>query len=144
MAVDDKYKAWLANPEASDDNVDDPIYYWHSKRFQYPKLSTMALDFLTVQPMSAECERLFSAAGQMVTPLRTQLDAQVIEMCQVLRSWLRAGVITELDQFLLLFDKEQEALKTARMVDEEYREWVMRWLTKDADSLLEAEARWDI
>ncbi|KAM5529009.1 hAT family dimerization domain protein [Fusarium oxysporum f. sp. phaseoli] len=53
----------------------------------------MALVFLTIQPMSAECERLFSAAGRMVTPLRSRLEAQVIGTCQVLRSWLRAGII---------------------------------------------------
>ena len=61
----------------------------------------MALDFLTIRPMSAECERLFAAAGRMVTPLRSPLDADIIGMCQVLRSWLRAGVIEGLDVMLL-------------------------------------------
>ena len=61
----------------------------------------MALDFLTIQPMSAECERLFAAAGRMVTPLRSRLDADIIGMCQVLRSWLRAGVIDDLDELFL-------------------------------------------
>ncbi|KAI1105704.1 hypothetical protein F4804DRAFT_118810 [Jackrogersella minutella] len=38
----------------------------------------MALDFLTIHPMSSEYERLFSAAGRMVTPLRKNLDAPTI------------------------------------------------------------------
>uniref|UniRef100_A0A0D2XRS9 HAT C-terminal dimerisation domain-containing protein n=1 Tax=Fusarium oxysporum (strain Fo5176) TaxID=660025 RepID=A0A0D2XRS9_FUSOF len=38
----------------------------------------MALDLLSVPPMSAECERLFSVAGQMVSPLRTRLEASTI------------------------------------------------------------------
>ena len=54
-----------------------------------------------IQPMSAECERLFSAAGRMVTPLRSRLDANTIGMTQTLRSWLQAGLIDELDPILL-------------------------------------------
>ncbi|KAM4060057.1 polyketide synthase dehydratase [Hirsutella rhossiliensis] len=56
----------------------DPYEYWHTRRFKYPKLSRKALDLLTVAPMSAECERLFSVAGQMVTRLRSRLDALTI------------------------------------------------------------------
>ena len=29
----------------------------------------------------------------MVTPLRNRLDAETIELCQVLRSWYRAGIL---------------------------------------------------
>src|SRR5271170_8057732 len=48
-----------------------------------------------------ECERLFSAAGRMIAPLRSRLDANTIGMAQTLRSWLRAGLIDELDPILL-------------------------------------------
>jgi hypothetical protein len=107
----DEYEAWCSTWEATDTAVRDPIAYWHDKRFQYPRLSRMALDFLTIQPMSAECERLFSAAGLMVTPLRNQLEANTIEICQVLRSWLRAGIIDELDPLLVsVIEEEAEAL----------------------------------
>ena len=50
--------------------------------------------------MSAEFERLFSAAGRMVSALRTDLDAETIEICQVVRSWYRAGIIKDLDPLL--------------------------------------------
>jgi hypothetical protein len=66
----------------------------------------MALDFLTIQPMSAECERPFPAAGRMVTPLRSRLEAQVIGTCQILRSWLRAGIIRDLDPFFVSVAEE--------------------------------------
>ena len=33
----------------------------------------------------------------MVTPLQSRLDADMIGMCQVLRSWLRGGLIDDLD-----------------------------------------------
>ena len=60
--------------------------------------------------MSAECERLFSATGLMVTALRSQLEANTIKICQVLRSWLRAGIIDELDPVLV--SVAEEGLKT--------------------------------
>ena len=70
----------------------------------------MALNFLTIQPMSAEYKRLFSAAGLMVTTLRSQLEANTIKIYQVLRSWLRASIIDELDPVLI--SVAEEGLKT--------------------------------
>jgi hypothetical protein len=88
------------------------IQCWHDGlRFKYPRLSRMALDFLTTQPMSAECERLFSAVGLMVTPQRNRLEAHVVGICQVLRSWLRAGIIDEPDPiFNFEMDKANQQL----------------------------------
>lgn len=97
----DELELWQSSWEDGEGDVRDPLEYWHERRRRYPRLSQMALDFLTIQAMSAECERLFSAAGRMVTPLRSRLDADVIGMCQVLRSWLREGVIEDLDALLV-------------------------------------------
>jgi hypothetical protein len=55
----------------------------------------MALDFLTIQTMLAECERIFSAAGKMVVAERNRLEVEAIAMCQVLRLWYLAGVIKD-------------------------------------------------
>uniref|UniRef100_A0A0D2YIF5 HAT C-terminal dimerisation domain-containing protein n=1 Tax=Fusarium oxysporum (strain Fo5176) TaxID=660025 RepID=A0A0D2YIF5_FUSOF len=112
---EDEYLHWITHCESGDGSINDPLAYWHEKRFKYPNLSRMALDFLTIQPMSAECERLFSAAGRMVNPLRYQLEAQIIGMCQVLRSWLRAGIIHELDPFFISVDEEKVDLELAQI-----------------------------
>jgi hypothetical protein len=56
---------------------------------------------MIVPAMSAEVERLFSAVGLMVTPLRNRLDASTIGLIQTLRSWLKAGIIDSLDEILL-------------------------------------------
>lgn len=61
----DEYEACMETPQATDISIQDPIQYWHDLRFKYPRLSRMVLDFLTILPMSAECESLFLAAGLM-------------------------------------------------------------------------------
>jgi hypothetical protein len=57
----------------------------------------MALDLLSVPSMSAECERLFGVAEQMVPPLRTRLEASTIGIAQTLRSWVRNGLVDAAD-----------------------------------------------
>lgn len=107
----DEYQAWC------DDDTEkvvgycaDPFAYWHERRFKYPALSRMALDYLTIQPMSAECERLFSATRRMMTPQRLSLDAVIVGICQCLRSWHRSGFIHQLDmQLVSLAEQEMQA-----------------------------------
>ena len=60
----------------------------------------MALDVLSIAPMSAECERLFSVSGQMVSPLRTRMEASTIGVTQTLRSWVRSGLIEAADTLI--------------------------------------------
>jgi hypothetical protein len=57
----------------------------------------MAIDVLSAMPMSADCERLFSATGLMVSPLRSRLEASTIGITQKLRSWSRAGLVNSKD-----------------------------------------------
>ena len=97
----DEYDHWLSSPDVKNDPlVTDPIQYWWERRKDYPRLSQMALDLLSVPPMSAECERLFSVAGQMVSPLRTRLEASTIGITQTLRSWVRNGLIDAADTLI--------------------------------------------
>ena len=125
---DDEFAAWQAAYEPGDNEVDDPIEYWHDRRFKYPRLSLMALDFLTVPSMSAECERLFSAAKRMVVASRRNLDADVISLCQVLRSWYRAGIIKDLDPRIASWFEEQEDLALAKLAAEEVEKRATAWI----------------
>lgn len=128
----DELELWQSSWEAGDNDVRDPISYWHERRRRYPRLSRMALDFLTIQPMSAECERLFAAAGRMVTPLRSRLDANIIGMCQVLRSWLRGGVIDDLDVLLLPVEKLSD---DGKLEDEP-------WIARESEETGAEEGGW--
>jgi len=97
----------------------------------------MAMDFMTVQAMSAECERLFSAAGRMVTPLRSQLEASTIAICQVLRSWLQAGIGEEVDPILL---KKADETVTGQLVNENA---AGEWLRDLPMQMRDEEAGWE-
>lgn len=95
-----KYKQWQYNINNSNARITDPYKYWHTRQLKYPRLSRIALDLLTIPPISAECKRLFSITGYMVIKIYNRLDASIIKLCQTLYSWLYAGLITSLDRIL--------------------------------------------
>jgi hypothetical protein len=43
--------------------------------------------------MATECERVFSAAKQTISPERNALGPKTIEACECLRWWWRTGVV---------------------------------------------------
>lgn len=84
--LSDEYQRWEKDRQPTGEDVEDPLQYWHERRRVYPRLAQMALDFLSVAAMSADMERLFSAAGRMFTDERSSLDAMTISVCQSLMS----------------------------------------------------------
>ena len=89
----------------------------------------MALDLVTIQAMSAECERLFSAAGNLLDHSRSSLDIKLVGMCMALRSWLRAGILKDaVDPMLLSISEEVENNQLNGLTEEEQKERATRWL----------------
>jgi hypothetical protein len=72
--------------------VDDIIEWWNQHRNEYPILSRMAFDVLSVPGMSAEVERIFSQAGRLITDARNGLSDNAIEACQVQHHGLKSGL----------------------------------------------------
>ena len=95
-AGSDEYDDWQCdvNP-AADKQVRDPFEYWRQRQMQYPRLSRMAFDVLSIPPASDEIERIFSLAGLMVTPHRNRLEENTVESVQMLRSFLKEGIIRQ-------------------------------------------------
>jgi len=92
-AMRDEYTEWVATNDPGDCLVDNPIQYWLLRRRQYPRLSRMAIDLFSIPAMSSEPERIFSLTGQMVTPQRGRLQADIIGAAQCISSWEKSGVI---------------------------------------------------
>lgn len=97
--MDDELDRWLrlADPVEKDC---DPFLYWFNKRFEYPRLTRMAIDILSVPPMAAECERVFSSCGNMVSAKRCRLQAETIAITQTVKSWLSAGLLEDYNGLL--------------------------------------------
>ncbi|OWT42267.1 restless-like transposase [Pochonia chlamydosporia 170] len=77
----DEYSRWQSDVSIADGDVTNPVQYWISKQSEYPRLSRMALDVMTVPAMSAECERLFSSVGLMVKGFSG--DAPDLVICRI-------------------------------------------------------------
>jgi hypothetical protein len=54
----DEYEQWQLDRKPGDRRIRDSIKYWIEKQDRYPRLSKMALDFFTIQAISAEYESL--------------------------------------------------------------------------------------
>lgn len=82
----DDYDAYLASPAIP---VDNPIIWWRDHQTNYPRLSQMAFDLLSVPAMSAECERVFSQAKLTISSQRHSLTDITINAIQCLKNWVR-------------------------------------------------------
>jgi hypothetical protein len=70
-------------------DFDDVRKWWllPEQKRDYPNLSQMALDILSIPAMSASIEQLFSSANITVFDRRNQLTLDTIEIIQSLKSW---------------------------------------------------------
>jgi hypothetical protein len=59
------------------------------QRREFPNLSRMALNVLSIPAMAAEPECLFSSAGLTVTDRRNQLSIESIEALECIKSWVK-------------------------------------------------------
>ncbi|KAM5526912.1 hAT family dimerization domain protein [Fusarium oxysporum f. sp. phaseoli] len=98
LPVQDELDQYLSEPPV--DNIAykvDPIAWWRDVgAVRFPRLSFMAVDFLTIASSSSETERDFSSCGRMVTPLRCRLRRHIVAMAQCLCSWSKAGTTNQL------------------------------------------------
>jgi hypothetical protein len=59
-----------------------------SQQSQYPYLSRMALDLLTIPAMSADAERIFSGCRLQMTHRRNRMSIKTLEALELLKSWM--------------------------------------------------------
>ena len=67
------------------------LTWWlkETQQTQFPKLSKMACDLLTISAISAEIERVFSEYSLALNTQRLQLSRETLEQPMCLRSWCR-------------------------------------------------------
>lgn len=74
-----EYKEKRANFVDFDIKDMDAKTFWQSIRFEYPELSKVAIQALSIPASSAEIERVFSKWREVHTPLRNRLGAEKSE-----------------------------------------------------------------
>ena len=58
----------------------DPLVWWDENRHIYPKLAKLAFKYLCVPATSVPAERVFSAAGLIISRLRSRLSPEHVDM----------------------------------------------------------------
>ncbi|GJZ27625.1 zinc finger BED domain-containing protein RICESLEEPER 2 [Tanacetum coccineum] len=79
----------------------DVLGFWKAKENQFPVLSRMAMDILSVQASSVASESAFSTSGRLLTIRRTRLTPESLEMCMCLKDHFR---LSGRKQTILLFE----------------------------------------
>ncbi len=82
-SIAEEYTSYFNEPLAVDGT--NVLQFWKAHAFNYPILSAMAKDYLTVQASSVPAERAFSSGVDLVTSDRCRLAGKTIEMTQFLK-----------------------------------------------------------
>jgi len=75
----DKELTRYLNEECIDSNA-NPLSWWRDNQSRYPLLSKVARKYMCICATSTPSERVFSAAGNIVTPMRSSLKPHKVNM----------------------------------------------------------------
>ena len=76
---------YLKEPLISHLEYIHPLTYWKEKQPLWPCLADLACKYLSIPPSSAASERLFSSAGDIVSPERNRILPEKAEMLLFLK-----------------------------------------------------------
>lgn len=76
--------------EETIDANDDPLVWWRNNEARYPLLAAVAKKYLCICATSTPSERVFSAAGNIVTPMRSSLKPDNVNMLVFLSKNLKS------------------------------------------------------
>ncbi len=69
-----------------DENM-NPLEWWRVNESQFPCLSQMARDYLSIPATSVPSEQSFSVGKNLITDKRNCLAGKTIRICMCLKSW---------------------------------------------------------
>ena len=67
----------------------NPCDWWKHHQLQYPILSKIAKDYISIPATSVPSEQAFSKSGELINKRRNRLGDSSIEACMCLNSWLK-------------------------------------------------------
>ncbi|CAB5386899.1 unnamed protein product [Rhizophagus irregularis] len=71
----------------------DPLLWWQARAKEFPILSEMARDYLTIQATSVASEQIFSIAGHTITKTRNKLLPETARASLCMKSWISNNLV---------------------------------------------------
>src|SRR5207248_975497 len=95
IPIEDEFDRFINDPPVKLPKNASALDWWlnPSNCINYPSLYRMAIDILSIPPMSAEPERIFSGAWRTILWQRMKLGPVNIERIECLKSWIRTGLV---------------------------------------------------
>lgn len=92
--VEDEFEHFIRSAPVNLPPTVSSLGWWlqEANRQSYPALSRMAIDLLSIPPMSAEPERVFAGARRTISWDRFRLEPDNIERIECMKSWIRTGI----------------------------------------------------
>lgn len=117
----DEYDKWCSEEVEDEDLELSPFIYWSKRSIQetFPRLARMALDILSIPPMSSSAERIFSLAGVLLRDRRARLKEDVVEASELLADWDNHGLIEIGSIDILSSPTDDEESESCREDDDE-------------------------
>lgn len=96
LSPQDKLKQYLSKPPVNNIAYKaDPITQWKDiSAMQFPQLSYIAINFLTIASSSAKTKRDFNSCRRLITPFKYRLQRHIVNIAQCLQSQSKASTST--------------------------------------------------
>ena len=111
-SIEDEYEDFINSKPISIQGT--ALEWWLNltRRADYPRLSQMAIDILSIPSMSAEAERIFSGARRTISWDRISLESTNVERMECLKGWLLSNIAA--GGRLMAMKEASEALAESR------------------------------
>jgi hypothetical protein len=76
-----------SDPTTVFDDEFDILSWWHEHKSNYPILSLLAKDVLTVPVSTISSESIFSLAGRLIEERRRSLTSEMVDILICLKDW---------------------------------------------------------
>ncbi|CAA0842969.1 Zinc finger BED domain-containing protein DAYSLEEPER [Striga hermonthica] len=118
---------YLAEPPLkttkANQNMFDILAWWKSHKEEYPVLSRLTRDVLTIQVSTVASESAFSAGGRVIDPYRSRLDPDMVQALVCTKDWIIATRKGSKNVSSLPGDLDVlEAIKNNLMFEDEFSE----------------------
>ena len=91
VIASDEYTQYCTKPQDLFLSTFTTLQWWLQHKMEYSEQTQWALDVHSIPATSAECERVFSSAGQLLTLRRNRLLDDVVEANELM-AWKRSAL----------------------------------------------------